>query len=524
MNPFKLSISLSLLLSLAITAKAQPKYIHHFCSNTTIFSTNSTYQANLYVLFTFLSSNASRPLGFHYTSAGQNPDDVYGSFLCRGDYSPDVCQDCVSFATQVDLARRCPVEEEAMIWYDQCFVRYSNSSFFSTMEQEPMIYNRNVNNVTDVGLLRYLLNTTMSVAAAEAASIPSEAKKFAVKEVDFEESQKLYYLVQCTPDLSGSDCNSCLQIAISLLLEYCDRSKGGRMWCPSCGVRYEMYIFFNTTVLGAPPLPPVDVLPPAPPPTTEIGTRPPGKRGISTVTIVAIVAAIFVSIVLSVLGFCLARKKCNGVEEDNGGEEISSLQFDLSTLTIATKNFSDDNKLGEGGFGQVYKGTLPDGQEIAVKRLSRSSVQGAREFKNEVLLLAKLQHRNLVKLRGFCLEVQEKILVYEFVPNKSLDDFLFDPEKRGQLDWRRRYKIIEGIAKGCLYLHEDSRPRVIHRDLKASNILLDKDMNPKISDFGMARIFGVDQTHADTSRIARTLGYMPPEYAMHGLFSVKSDT
>ncbi|XP_019174895.1 PREDICTED: cysteine-rich receptor-like protein kinase 10 [Ipomoea nil] len=202
---------------------------------------------------------------------------------------------------------------------------------------------------------------------------------------------------------------------------------------------------------------------------------------------------------------------------------VESVQYDFSTIKSITNCFSPANKIGEGGYGVVYKGRLPNGQEVAVKRLSRTSTQGAVEFKNEVALVAKLLHRNLVKLLGFCLEGEEKILIYEFVPNKSLDYFLFDPSKKQLLNWFTRFKIILGIARGLLYLHEDSLLKIIHRDLKASNVLLDEDMNSKISDFGLARIFMVDQTQGNTSRVIGTYGYMSPEYVMHGLFSVKID-
>ncbi|RLM53033.1 hypothetical protein C2845_PMPSC006814 [Panicum miliaceum] len=210
-------------------------------------------------------------------------------------------------------------------------------------------------------------------------------------------------------------------------------------------------------------------------------------------------------------------------EEAEGGKKCELPLFPLDVVAAATGDFSNANKLGEGGFGHVYKGRLPGGEEVAVKRLSRSSGQGMEEFKNEVILIAKLQHRNLVKLLGCCIQGEEKILVYEYMPNKSLDAFLFDPARRGLLDWKTRFHIIEGIARGLLYLHRDSRLRVVHRDLKASNILLDRDMNPKISDFGMARIFGGDQNQVNTNRVVGTLGYMSPEYAMEGLFSVRSD-
>ncbi|KAM3385060.1 hypothetical protein ACQJBY_009172 [Aegilops geniculata] len=209
------------------------------------------------------------------------------------------------------------------------------------------------------------------------------------------------------------------------------------------------------------------------------------------------------------------------VAENGDGCELP--MFTLETLAAATGGFSEANKLGEGGFGLVYKGSLPGGEEVAVKRLSRSSGQGCQEFKNEVTLISELQHRNLVKILGCCIHGHEKMLVYEYMPNKSLDAFLFDPARRGLLDWKTRLHIIEGIARGLLYLHRDSRLRVVHRDLKASNILLDHEMNPKISDFGMARIFGGDKNQENTNRVVGTLGYMSPEYAMEGLFSVRSD-
>ncbi|KAI4377752.1 hypothetical protein MLD38_015330 [Melastoma candidum] len=199
------------------------------------------------------------------------------------------------------------------------------------------------------------------------------------------------------------------------------------------------------------------------------------------------------------------------------------LLYSFEEIDAATDCFSHTNKLGEGGFGPVYKGMLLDGQEIAVKRLSRNSGQGHEEFVNEITLIAELQHTNLVRLLGCCVQADEKMLIYEYMPNKSLDSFLFDSDKRKLLDWKRRLCIIEGVAQGLLYLHRYSRLKVIHRDLKASNILLDKDMLPKISDFGMARIFGQNESRANTNRVVGTYGYMSPEYAMKGIFSVKSD-
>ncbi|KAL6333700.1 hypothetical protein AAG906_028886 [Vitis piasezkii] len=210
-------------------------------------------------------------------------------------------------------------------------------------------------------------------------------------------------------------------------------------------------------------------------------------------------------------------------EHDESTTNFELQFFDPNTMVAATNNFSFENELGRGGFGSVYKGQLYNGQEIAVKKLSKDSGQGKEEFKNEATLIAKLQHVNLVRLLGCCIQEEEKMLVYEYLPNKSLDSFIFDETKRSLLDWRKRFEIIVGIARGILYLHEDSRLRIIHRDLKASNVLLDAEMLPKISDFGLARIFGGNQMEGNTNRVVGTYGYMSPEYAMEGLFSTKSD-
>ncbi|KFK41822.1 hypothetical protein AALP_AA2G175800 [Arabis alpina] len=227
-------------------------------------------------------------------------------------------------------------------------------------------------------------------------------------------------------------------------------------------------------------------------------------------------------------GFMGLLKMCGGqnpsdgeVTAKDGGDR--GIFYELQELEIATDSFSDNNRLGHGGFGPVYKGLMPYGEEIAVKKLSVNSRQGSREFMNEIKLLLRIQHKNLVSLLGCCFHGPEKILVYEYLPNRSLDYFLFDKINPGSLNWYNRWRIIIGVARGLLYLHEEAPVRIIHRDIKASNILLDNDLNPKISDFGLARLFPGDGTHTNTFRISGTYGYMAPEYALHGLLSVKSD-
>ncbi|KAJ6842388.1 receptor-like serine/threonine-protein kinase SD1-8 [Iris pallida] len=257
------------------------------------------------------------------------------------------------------------------------------------------------------------------------------------------------------------------------------------------------------------------------------------KSKVKMVVILAVLLPLFVLLISCVTYFLLKTKRRKGMRKggtnfsdgksNECNEDINIPLFEFCTIEAATEYFRDENALGQGGFGTVYKGKLGNNQEIAVKRLGRTSLQGVEEFKNEIMVIAKLQHRNLVRLLGCCIQAEERILIYEYMPNKSLDFFLFDKEKGAILDWQTRYQIVIGITRGLLYLHHDSRFRIIHRDLKASNILLDKTMNPKISDFGMARLFGGDDTDFKTRKVVGTYGYMSPEYAMGGFFSLKSD-
>ncbi|PHU26577.1 Cysteine-rich receptor-like protein kinase 10 [Capsicum chinense] len=490
--------------------------------NETEYSPNDVYDTNLKTVLSSLSRNLDSD-GFYNTTIGQGPDKISVIAQCRGDVQLQTCRGCINNASRLIL-EKCPYKKSAFGIYDMCLLRYSNVSFIGTMSTDPRFtyyYNRNFSDPQ----LFYNQYLTPLLTRLRTRASSGGKRKFAGDVIDAPDFQKTHALVQCTADLSAEGCYDCLT-AVYSSLPGCDcyAKWGNYHLLPSCVVRYEPYSFFNESVLDEAP-PPV-----SPPQPASLPPPPPGTNDKTARTVIIIVVPTVTAVILIV---CIAiilkkrrKRKLVSKRESISVDDTSiaeSLQYDFSAISAATDNFSDANKLGQGGFGPVYKGKLQNGQEVAVKRLSTNSGQGDLEFKNEVLLVARLQHRNLVRLRGFCLDGAERLLVYEYVPNASLDQFLFDPVKRRQLDWERRSKIIGGIAKGILYLHEDSRLRIIHRDLKASNVLLDAEMNPKISDFGMARLFEWDETQGSTNRIVGTYGYMAPEYAMHGQFSVKSD-
>ncbi|XP_019052107.1 PREDICTED: probable LRR receptor-like serine/threonine-protein kinase At1g53420 [Nelumbo nucifera] len=248
-------------------------------------------------------------------------------------------------------------------------------------------------------------------------------------------------------------------------------------------------------------------------------------RKVSTGVVAGIVVSVlaFIFLVLGILWWKGYLGCKNTMDKDLRGLDLQTGSFTLRQIKAATNNFDAANKIGEGGFGSVYKGLLSDGTIIAVKQLSSKSKQGNREFVNEIGMISALQHPHLVKLYGCCIEGNQLLLVYEYMENNSLARALFGPEEyQLKLDWPTRHKICVGIARGLAYLHEESRLKIVHRDIKATNILLDKNLNPKISDFGLAKLDDEEDTHIST-RIAGTFGYMAPEYAMRGYLTDKAD-
>ncbi|XP_058224733.1 cysteine-rich receptor-like protein kinase 44 isoform X2 [Rhododendron vialii] len=469
---------------------SQPHFLnYYYISESGTYSTNSTYQKNLVALLSSLS-NSTDKYGFNSSSVGENLDRVNAIVLCRGDVDLDTCRSCINNAT-MKLPQLLPNYKAAIGWYRYCMLRYSDKSINSILATNPSHFIYTYVNASSVNEFNQVLRSLLDGLRSKAA-LGGARRKFATNNTAGPDFQTIYGLMQCTPDLSEIDCNNCLQLAGQQIPHYFSGKTGGTILAPSCTLRYETYQFFTKNPADAPPA--TSAPPPAPPPARTFAPPPPSTD--------------------------VTTKQVSGAGDQISIAELSQNDFD--SISVATDNFSDSNKLGQGGFGAVYKGRL-NGREIAVKRLDKESLQGETEFKNEVMILAKLQHKNLVRLLGFCSERTERLLIYEFVPQSSLDHVIFNPIRCEQLGWDKRYKIIRGISQGLLYLHEESQLTIIHRDLKAGNVLLDDDMNPKISDFGTARLFVVDKTHLSTINIAGTRGYMAPEYAVNGQFSIKSD-
>ncbi|KAF9593832.1 hypothetical protein IFM89_025617 [Coptis chinensis] len=520
----------------------EARFKHCGTSSSSRYTANSTFLKNLNEAFNILRNNTALTNFNATTIVGDGTEPVTALALCRGDLTPSVCQPCIKAAT-TDIFELCPNQPtDSELWYNFCMIRYSSENFLTIPDNnilmliwdgrdapKPDIYNEKVQEVAQ--------NLSISAGASK--------ERYALGWTSLSNTEKLYGYQECTRDLSSEDCTNCLIIAKKNIETCCLGKWAGWIATPSCAIRFNIDPIYNESTVSAPEIYTANDLatPPtlSPPPPLHIPSGASDRNGGSG--IIGLVLGVTVGgamvLILVTGSLCLwfvkdkKRKKMmrrgSGIEvQDSDGQttimdDVMSFLFEFDILVMATENFSLSNQLGTGGFGSVYKGKMPNGEEIAVKKLAVGSNQGVEEFSNEVMLLLRMQHRNLVKLLGCCVQREDRMLVYEYLHNKSLDCFLFDKSKSAILDWSKRFNIIVGIARGLLYLHEDSQLRIIHRDIKASNILLDEQMYPKISDFGLARLFPDELSQVRTRRIAGTVGYMAPEYAVRGLLSVKSD-
>ncbi|KAL9355665.1 hypothetical protein Peur_053635 [Populus x canadensis] len=429
-------------------------YLFTSCSNTSNYTLNSPFDSNLKLLLEKLPAMITSLTGFNHTSVGDRPAKVYGQALCRGDVNSSSCQACVEKTSQ-EIFKDCRNYKDAIIWYELCQVHYSfqNMTSLYVYTGKYPDWDSQEKFLSDPKHFSDVLIYLMTNLSTEAAVNPSK-HMFATGSIKFR-SETVYGHAQCTRDIVADDCQTCLTTALVELKGCCSSRQGGIIVSRNCDVRFELYKYYSASSYSL--------------------TNPNPKGSNWKIGIVAFAACAPVAVIVIVIGSCIVcllktRGQQRGVERSHlallqelacprgvtmtdEGQLVSSedLPFmDLTTIREATDNFSDSNKLGQGGFGTIYKGVLPDGKEIAVKRLSRKSWQGLEEFKNEVKVIAKLQHRNLVRLLGCGMEGDEKLLIYEFMHNKSLDIFIFDAERRALLDWETCYNIAGGIARGLL--------------------------------------------------------------------------
>ncbi|XP_010251167.1 PREDICTED: cysteine-rich receptor-like protein kinase 2 [Nelumbo nucifera] len=445
-------------------------------------------------------SDQMRTTGFGTSVVGSGPDANFGLAQCYGDLSLLDCVLC--YAEARTILPQCFPYNGGRIFLDGCFMRAENYSFFQEFtgpNDQPVC-----GNATRMGQ-RFQESARRAISEAVAAAPNNGGYARAAVPVSGSVNQSAYVLANCLKTLNASSCRACLDSA-SAFVTGCLPWSEGRALNTGCFMRYSDKDFLNSETTNG------------------------SSKGNTVVMVVAILSSVAVVAVGVAIGTYIWRHRRIQKKRRGSNDAVklaktlndSSLNFKYSTLEKATGSFDDANKLGHGGFGTVYKGVLPDGREIAVKRLFFNNKHRAADFYNEVNIISSVEHKNLVRLLGCSCSGPESLLVYEFLPNKSLDRFLFDSNRGKALNWEKRFEIIVGTSEGLVYLHENNKIRIIHRDIKASNILLDSKLRAKIADFGLARSFQEDKSHISTA-IAGTLGYMAPEYLAHGQLTEKAD-
>ncbi|CAI9114875.1 OLC1v1015691C2 [Oldenlandia corymbosa var. corymbosa] len=431
---------------------------------------------------------------------------VYSLFQCRNYLSNADCASC--YKTAVSQIRNCSKANGARVLFDGCYLRYESSIFYEEAAPQEgygeICSSTNASQPTNfqtqaAGLLQDLKLATPRINGFFAAS----------KRQLSNGKDAVYAMAQCAETLSPSGCQDCLNVTYSNI-NGCLPKEDGRAYDAGCFMRYSATPFFadNQTTNIIPYL-------------NEGNTK---KKKAIIGGVVGGAGLVLVIILASFFWYQLNRKP-KEVQKGKilGATELQGpLVYSYRVLKSATKDFNEENKLGEGGFGEVYKGALSNGNVVAVKKLSLSSDRVKAEFENEVRLISNVHHRNLVRLLGCADKGADLLLVYEYMANGSLDRYLYG-EKRGLLNWTQRLNIIFGTARGLAYLHEQFHVCIIHRDIKSGNILLDDDFQPKIADFGLAKLLPQDRSHLNT-RFAGTLGYTAPEYAKKGHLTEKVDT
>ncbi|KAM0950085.1 putative protein kinase RLK-Pelle-DLSV family [Dioscorea sansibarensis] len=497
MAPIAFLAVLLALLQSPVTASPQTNLLNHGCSQYNA-SNPLSFVADLNATFLGLRSNLSASASAVFATASRPP--VYVLFQCRGYLSSSDCLACFSTAAAL-LLSSCAPANGARVIYDGCMLRYESAAFF---DQGSVIGN--------VGLCSNSTNHTAGFAADVnrlmmdlTVATPRIGGYFAAAVRD-----GVYGVAQCVESVTEETCGNCLAVAYGNI-NGCPPDSEARAVDAGCFMRYSDEAFFpsNQTVDLAPFL--------------NSGSS--SKTGAIIGGVIGGVGGLMLLAVVTLLWIRKSRKSPNRQRGNIlGATELQGPKnFPYKDLKAATENFNERNKLGEGGFGDVFKGTLKNGTIVAVKRLAiteASRVQAS--FRSEVKLISNVHHRNLVRLLGCSSKGLELLLVYEYMVNGSLDKFLFG-ENRGTLNWKQRFDIIVGMARGLAYLHQEFHVCIIHRDIKSSNILLDDNLQARIADFGLARLLPSDQSHLST-KFAGTLGYTAPEYAIHGQLSEKVDT